>query len=222
MKKAFFITGTDTEIGKTYTTASLLHYFNQQDLKTAALKPIASDAKQTPDGLRNDDALALQAAMSMTFPYDQINPFTFELAVTPHIAAEPHRLAVQNTLEACQPILNSNYDILLIEGVGGWTVPLNYQETFADLATAFGFPVILVVGLRLGCLNHTILTWENIKARGLPLAGWIANHIDPNMLKQTENIETLKKLLGMPPLAIIPHQGNVSQVSDGLRCAVKA
>ncbi len=220
MREAFFITGTDTEIGKTYTTAALLHYFNQQGLKTAGLKPIASDAQQTANGLRNDDALQLQAAMSMEFPYDQVNPFTFEPPIAPHIAVEPDRLDVQSTIAACQSVLNSEYEVLLVEGAGGWAAPLNYEETFADLASAFAFPIILVVGLKLGCLNHTILSWESINARSLPFAGWIANHIDPHMLEQTKNIKTLEKVIGMPPLAIIPHNGELTEMR--LRYAEKA
>lgn len=210
MKKAFFITGTDTDIGKTYTTTMLLNYFNEQGLKTAGLKPIASGAEQTSEGLRNDDALQIQAAMSMPLPYEQINPFAFEDYVTPHLAAAPQKLDVETTLQACQPVLDSDYDVLLIEGAGGWTVPLNYQESFADLATAFGFPIILVVGLRLGCLNHTLLTVDNIRKRQLPFAGWVVNHIDPKMEKQTENIETLERMIGCAPLGIIPHNGRLA------------
>ena len=207
MKKNYFITGTDTEIGKTYTTVALLNYFNKQGLQTAGLKPIASDAELTANGLRNGDAMQIQAAMSMNFPYEQINPFVFEQPIAPHLAAAPGTLNVQNTMQACQPILNSNYDVLLVEGAGGWLVPLNDQETFADLAIAFGFPIILVVGLRLGCINHTMLTWENIQRRNVPCAGWIANHIDPEMKKQAENIATLTTMIGKEPLGIIAHGG---------------
>lgn len=214
MKKAFFITGTDTNVGKTHTTLALLHYFNQQSLKTAALKPIASGAEQTPNGLRNADAQQLHAAMSMNFTYEQINPWTFELAVAPHLAAAPKILDVKSTLATCQDILHSAYDVLFIEGAGGWIAPLNLQETFADLATAFGFPIILVVGLKLGCLNHAILTWENIKSRGLPIAGWIANQIDPHMQQLSENIATLETMLHEPPLAIIPHGKSVKWIRD--------
>ena len=216
MKKAFFITGTDTEVGKTYSTTALLRYLMQQGLKTAALKPIASDATMTATGLRNNDALQLQDAMSMEFPYDQVNPFTFEPPIAPHIAAKPNRLDVDNTIAACQPILQSDYEILLIEGAGGWLTPLNEQQTFADLAAAFACPIILVVGLRLGCLNHSLLTWENIKARQLPFAGWIANHIDPTMLEQANNITTLTTMIGEPPLGIIRHQSPTIESDAGL------
>ncbi len=205
MKKTFFITGTDTDIGKTHTTLALLNYFNHYKVKTAALKPIASGAQYTAAGLRNSDALQLQAAMSMDIPYEQVNPLTFEPAIAPHLAAVPNSLDIDSTIQACQPMLQSNYDILFIEGVGGWTVPLNHKESMADLARALGFPIILVSGMRLGCLNHTILTWHHIKTCGLPFAGWIANHIDPNMKKLSENINTLTTLLESPPLGIIEY-----------------
>jgi len=213
MKQAYFITGTDTDIGKTYVTVNLLKYFNQQGLKTAALKPIASGCEQTAEGLRNDDAQQLQAAMSMDFPYHQTNPIAFEPPIAPHIAAEQigKRLSVKETLNACQPILNSHYDRLLIEGLGGWQVPLNDTETTADLANAFGFPIILVVGVRLGCLNHSLLTWENIKTQQTPIAGWIANRIDPDMLYPKENIATLTKRFQTPPITILEYQSKNPQ-----------
>lgn len=214
MKKAFFIAGTDTEIGKTYCSVAVLEYFNQQNLRTAALKPIASDAKITNAGLRNDDALQLQKAQSMHFDYDDINPFTFEAPVSPHIAALPEVLSVNSTIERCNKVLESDYDILLVEGAGGWLSPLSLEESFADLAAGFGFPIILVVGLKLGCLNHTLLTWKNIQTRGLPFAGWVGNHIDPAMLNQTENINTLTHLLGTPPLALIQHGRKIEEWRD--------
>lgn len=207
MKKNYFITGTDTGIGKTYATVQLLQHFNQHKLKTAALKPIASGSHKIHHSHQNDDALQLMNAISMEFLYHQINPLVFELPIAPHLAALPMKLDVETTIQACYPVLNSNYDVLLVEGTGGWTVPLNDQETFADLAKAFEFPVILVVGLRLGCLNHALLTYENIKSRHVPFAGWIVNHIDPKMPKQQENIEALEKLFAAPPLGIIPYQG---------------
>jgi len=202
MKKAYFITGTDTNVGKTYVTVDLLKHFNQQGKKTAALKPIASGCEQTVDGLRNNDAILLQNAMSMDFPYHHINPFAFEPPIAPHLAAEENNteLTVKNVIKSCNPILNSDYDVLLIEGVGGWNVPLNDKEYLPDLAAAFGFPVILVVAIRLGCLNHALMTWQNMKARNTPIAGWIANCIDPEMLYQQENIATLEKHFAMTQL----------------------
>lgn len=211
MKNIFFITGTDTDIGKTYTTVALLKHFSQLGLKTAALKPIASDAQHTEGGLRNIDALKLQSAMSMSFPYKHINPYTFAPAISPHIAAEPNQLNIGNILKQCQPVLNSDYDILFIEGAGGWLAPLNEKETFADLAAAFQAPIILVVGMKLGCLNHSRLTWENIQLKKRPFAGWVANHLDPNMLNQTENRTTLESLMG-PPLAVIPYRGELTEM----------
>ncbi len=214
MKQAYFIAGTDTDIGKTYVTVSLLKYFNQQGLKTAALKPIASGCERTVDGLRNDDVKQLQTAMSMDFPYDHINPFAFEPPIAPHLAAEANgiKLTVKNVIQACHPVLSSDYDRLFIEGIGGWQVPLNDQEYVSDLVSAFGFPVILVVGIRLGCLNHSLLTWENIKTRQISIAGWIANGIDPNMRCQQENITTLEKHFQTPPMITLEYQSDINKV----------
>jgi len=210
MKQGYFITGTDTDIGKTYIAVSLLKHYNQQGLKTAALKPISSGCIETADGLHNDDALKLQATMSMDFPYKHINPIAFKPRIAPHLAATQvgSQLSVAKTLTACQPILNSDYDRLLIEGAGGWHVPLNNKETVADLAIAFGFPVILVVGLKLGCLNHALLTWQSMKARQVPIAGWIANCIDPNMHQQEENIATLETHFDIPPITVVDYQSD--------------
>ncbi len=207
MKKGYFVTGTDTSVGKTYAMVELLNYFNERSMKTAALKPIASGSEKTPNGLQNQDALQLMGAMSMKFAYEQVNPFAFELPLAPHLAASPLKLTVSETMRACRAVLSSDYDVVFIEGAGGWLVPLNDQETFADLAAAFGLSIILVVGLRLGCLNHALLTYENIKSRQLPFAGWIVNHLDSTMLSQKENIKTLETLFAMPPLGVIPYNG---------------
>lgn len=216
MKKAYFITGTDTDAGKTHTTVQLLKYYHQQGFKTAALKPIASGAEQTKQGLRNDDALQLQAAMSMNFPYEHINPIVFEPPIAPHIAAEKmgRPLTVERILTACQPILNSDYDLLFIEGAGGWNVPLNNHESLADLAVAFGFPIILVVGMKLGCLNHAILTWECIQQKQAPIAGWVANRLNPDMLCQEENIATLEKRFQMPPMLTLRYQESLDTLGS--------
>lgn len=207
MKKGYFVTGTDTSVGKTYTMVELLNYFNEKNMRTAALKPIASGSQKTSNGLQNEDALKLMQAMSMKFAYEQVNPFAFELPLAPHLAASPLKLTASDTIRACQPVLSSDYDVVIVEGAGGWLVPLNDQETFADLATLFGLPIILVIGLRLGCLNHALLTYENIKSRRLPFAGWIVNHLDSTMLSQKENIKTLEILFAMPPLGVIPYNG---------------
>lgn len=200
MRKGYFITGTDTGVGKTYVTVSLLNMLRQQGFKTAALKPIA-----TGD---SEDANQLQQAASIALPYSTINPIAFVPAIAPHIAAAHanQALSVKNILQLCQPALASNVDYLLVEGIGGWKVPLNTQETLADFAIALGFPVILVVGMRLGCLNHAILTWENMLSANTNIAGWIANCIEPDMPYLQDNIETLKQYIKNPLLGIVPHQ----------------
>lgn len=208
MKRTYFITSTDTDAGKTYTTVHLLKQANKQRLKTAALKPIACGSEQTPDGLRNGDALQLQQAMSMKFAYDYINPYNFEPPISPHIltAQQDKRLNVKKIIADCRPVLDSDYNLLLIEGISGWNVPLNDTETTADLALAFGFPILLVIGIKLGCLNHSLLTWENMQKHKAPIAGWIANCLDPTMLCQQENIDTIAKRLETAPLLTLRYQ----------------
>jgi dethiobiotin synthetase len=201
-KQAFFVTGTDTEVGKTFATCALLHVARGQGLKAIGMKPVAAGV----DGNgRNEDVEALIAASSFASPRDQVNPYCFEAPVAPHIAAavegrniDPARIA------AAARDLAADADLLLIEGVGGFRVPLGDDIDTADLAVRLGLPVILVVGLRLGCLNHALLTAEAIQARGLKLAGWIANAIDPDMPWPEENVTALKERLGAPLLGVLP------------------
>lgn len=202
MKKGFFITGTDTGVGKTFVARQILQQFNSQGLRTAAIKPVASGCEETTDGLRNEDALLLQQSMSMQFTYKQINPFAFKPPIAPHIAAQQVgvTLNVEKLLDACQPILTSDADVVIVEGAGGWLVPLNDHETLADFAIALGFPIILVVGMKLGCLNHAFLTATNIQQRKVKFSGWIANSIVPNMLQKNENLNTLKNKINAPLL----------------------
>lgn len=208
----YFVTGTDTDAGKTLVTSALLHAAHQQQRSTLGLKPIASGSQSTPEGLRNSDAIALQQQSVPAVTYDTVNPITFEPAIAPHLAA----------LEAGQPlevgaitaILRETLgqtarDFSLIEGAGGWRVPLNEQQDFADLAIALELPVILVVGLKLGCLNHARLTAEAIRADGLILAGWAGSVVDPAFAAAPErfeaNIAHLNAKLEAPCLGIIPH-----------------
>lgn len=208
MARGYFITGTDTEVGKTYVTTKLLDYFNHQGFQTAAIKPIASGAKNTENGLRNEDGLLLQKHASIQFPYDLVNPYCLLPPIAPHIALayQKSSLTVKELLCACQPILNQTPDITLIEGVGGWLVPLNHRETMADFAVALGFPVILVVGMKLGCINHSLLTFHHLQQSNIQIAGWIANCIDPKMNVLQENIDTLKEKLPIPLISTIPFQ----------------
>jgi dethiobiotin synthetase len=210
MSLAIFVTGTDTDVGKTLVSAGLLYAAGARDLTTAALKPVAAGCEQTPDGLRNEDALILQQAMNMTLSYEQINPIALEPAIAPHIAAEQvqRRMTVDRLAGFCRGVLMKRADVTVIEGAGGWRVPINHRETLADLSKALSLPVVMVVGMRLGCLNHAFLTAEAIHRDGLSLVGWVSNHIDPNMPAYAESIATLERSLGAPCLGHIPFLEN--------------
>lgn len=219
--QAFFITGTDTEIGKTTAACALLAAARQQGLSCAAVKPVAAGCVRTAQGLRNDDALLLQAQCQPPLGYEQINPLALEPAIAPHLAAlecgEP--LSVARLLPEAQAVLGLQRDLTVVEGAGGWRVPLNAEETLADLAKALRLPVILVVGLRLGCINHALLSAEAIIADGLPLAGWIGNTQEPDMARFEDNLATLTARLPAPCLGVLPRLSmlNYSQLAEHLR-----
>ena len=204
--KAFFIAGTDTGVGKTLVSAALLFKAQQQNLSTAALKPVAAGCEETLDGLRNEDALLLQKYCQPSLRYEQINPVALRAAIAPHIAAqqENRRLSVNGLSGFCRGVLMTRADFTVVEGAGGWRVPLNARETLADLAKELHLPVILVVGVRLGCINHTLLTVEAIVRDGLSLAGWVANVIDADMPCIDENIAAIAERLRAPCLGKIP------------------
>jgi len=204
--KSYFVTGTDTDAGKTFVAAALLLKAAQLGLRTSALKPVAAGAEQTAEGWRNDDALTLQQASSQRFAYNSVNPVCLREAIAPHIAAreEGIELTVASLMEQCRPLLCGEGDFLLVEGAGGWRVPLNDSESFADLARALGFPVILVVGMKLGCINHALLSAEAIHRDGLTLAGWVANSVAGEMPRYRENRATLNHWLAAPLLGEIP------------------
>ena len=209
MNKGVFITGTDTGIGKTVISCGLLNALNKQGLRTAAMKPVASGAKYNNSQLQNEDALALQQAASEQMPYELINPYVFEPAIAPHLAAEQAGVEIDfEKIKQAYQQLSENADITIVEGVGGWLVPLNNNESVAELALHLELPVILVVGMRLGCLNHALLTAESIQQKGARLIGWVANIIEPDFSLAEENIETLKKQIYAPLLGINPYQGD--------------
>lgn len=218
---AFFVTGIDTEIGKTFTTVALLSAAREQGKKVLGLKPVAAGAEQTVDGLRNEDALSLIDASNVSLPYEQVNPVCLPQPISPHLSARysGQSIGVASLLQSCRAGLNTNSDLTLVEGAGGWRVPLNDEETLADFAKVLSLPVILVVGLRLGCLNHACLTAEAILADGLSLAGWVANTIDADMSAHDDNIEYLKQKIEAPMLGHIPfchgeQRNNTSQFVD--------
>jgi dethiobiotin synthetase len=204
--RGYFVTATDTDAGKTFVTAALLAGAARRGLRAAGLKPVAAGAEPTAEGLRNGDALTLMGAASAAFPYEQVNPLCLAPPIAPHIAAREAgiTLDVAGVLAACRPLLHSDLDLLLVEGAGGWRVPLNATETLADLARALGFPVILVVAMRLGCINHALLSAEAIRADGLTLAGWVANSPVVEMPRYRDNLATLAARLGAPLLGEIP------------------
>lgn len=204
-KKAFFITGTDTNVGKTLIASGLLVAANNMGLTTAALKPVAAGCEKTDAGLRNSDALLLQSVITEPMAYEQINPIALAAAIAPHIAAQQEKrlLSADRLAGFCRGSLNQA-NVTLIEGAGGWRVPLNPSETLADLARILRLPVILVVGVRLGCINHALLTVEAIRNDGLTLAGWVANCVDADMPALQENIQSLAARIPAPCLGVAP------------------
>lgn len=204
--RKFFVAGTDTDCGKTFVSCTLLHAAAQKGHSTIGMKPVAAGATQTEQGLRNDDALRLQRAASVVLGYDQVNPVCLPAAVSPHLAAAQagKRLQVQRISGFCQGVLMKRADLTLIEGAGGWRVPLSDREFMSDLARALNLPVILVVGMKLGCLNHALLTAEAIVRDGLTVAGWIATQRDPDMAMIAENLQTLHEALPFPCIGSIP------------------
>jgi dethiobiotin synthetase len=204
--KGLFITGTDTGVGKTVVAAALTRALVAEGHRVAVMKPVASGSERTAEGLRNEDALALMAASNVPAPYDLVNPYCFEPAISPHIAAEDVGITVDTAiLRRNFDTLAAAADVVIVEGAGGWLAPISRTASIKDIATALGLPVLVVVGIRLGCINHARLTKLAIEElHGATLAGWVANTIDPAMPRQKENLETLTRHLGAPPLAIIP------------------
>ncbi|BCF95620.1 ATP-dependent dethiobiotin synthetase BioD [Paraburkholderia sp. PGU19] len=207
---SLFVTGTDTEIGKTLVSAALLRGFAREGLRAAAMKPIAAGASLVDGVLHNEDADQLDAAANVLLPPEIRTPFMLREPAAPHIAA-----ALENVMLDMTRIVDSHNaalqmaDVVVVEGVGGFRVPLTDAHDTADLAFALNLPVVLVVGMRLGCISHALLTAEAIAARGLAIAGWVANRVDPEMLFPDENIAALRDRLdrqyGAPLLGIVPH-----------------
>jgi dethiobiotin synthetase len=216
MNPAYFLTGTDTEIGKTFVTCALLHRARQLGIRAAGVKPVAAgtDARG-----RNEDVERIRAANGITLTDAVINPYCFAAPIAPHLAAaeEGRRIDFAPILAACAAA-RAQAGLLIVEGVGGFRVPLDVDRDSADLAVALGLPVILVVGLRLGCINHALLTAEAIAARGLTLAGWVANTVDPDMARVEQNIEALRARLPAPLLGSLPRVpgGAPAAVADHL------
>ncbi|MFJ3077856.1 dethiobiotin synthase [Pseudomonas sp. NPDC087029] len=206
MSQAYFIAGTDTDVGKTTIAAGLLHAARLQGLSTLGAKPVASGGTATAKGLRNADAQALIDESTLKLAYEAVNPFAFEPAIAPHVAAREAGVALEvpALLKAMRHVLDQGADFTLVEGAGGWRVPLSDHANLSDLAVALKLPVILVVGVRLGCINHALLSAEAIARDGLQLAGWVANIIEPRTSRLEENLASLAERLPAPCLGRVP------------------
>ena len=201
----FFVTGTDTGVGKTLVTVALTRALVQRGLRTAVMKPVAAGVVQTPNGARNDDALELLAASNVKSAYEDVNPWLLTTPASPHLAARHDgvSIGVEKILVAFRRLAAAS-DVVMVEGAGGWLAPISSVATMADIAEKLALPVIFVVGMRLGCLNHALLTREAIRSYGLPFAGWIANKMHSEMALADPNIDTLASRFGAAPLGIVP------------------
>jgi len=201
MQKALFITGTDTDVGKTHVACQIIQQYVAQGLKVIGMKPVAAGCELIDGEWVNEDVQKLTAASNVDAPAELVNPYCFKEYIAPHLAAE--KAGVQIELEKITQAyeqLTKLADVVIVEGAGGFLVPLNSQMGLADLAEALAIPVVLVVGMRLGCISHSLLTVESIKARGLALHGWVANHVDPEMDLRAENVRTITEQLDLAPL----------------------
>jgi dethiobiotin synthetase len=204
--RGIFITGTDTGVGKTLVATALLRAFASRGLRAIGMKPVAAGALKSSVGLVNEDVETLVLASNVTAPRQLVNPYCFEPPIAPHLAAETAGQTIEIArIATAYSALTRLADRVVVEGAGGLLVPLSAREDFADLARTLGLPLVLVVGMRLGCLNHALLTVEVAAKRGLTLAGWVANTLDPSMLAAEGNLATLRGRLPMPLLGIIPH-----------------
>lgn len=204
---SIFITGTDTEVGKTHITSLLLKLLSQHKKKAIGFKPIAAGAEMAFGQLVNEDALSLMESSSVHGKYEQINPICFEPAIAPHIAAQQANFTITQELltKNYHNLLNLGAEFNLIEGAGGWALPINDKEYLSDWVEKMQLPVILVVGMKLGCLNHSLLTLQSLNSQGVKCVGWIANQVDENMQYFDDNLQSLKSRIDAPLLAVSPH-----------------
>jgi len=201
-----FVTGTDTGVGKTRVSVALLHALRAMGFSAVGMKPVASGCYPENGALRNEDAVLLRTHSSAKMPYELVNPYAFKPPVSPHLAAVQGGLAVDFAhIRARLDQLREQVDCVVVEGVGGWEAPLTETANVSELARCLDLPVILVVGLRLGCLNHAILTARAIERTGLPFLGWMANTLDETMPFREENVAALRQRLAARCLAVLPH-----------------
>lgn len=221
--RGLFITGTDTEVGKTLVAVSLVRALVKGGLRVAVMKPVASGAEPMPLGLRNSDALALLHAANVPAPYERVNPYCYVPPISPHLAAKEAAFPVDlRVIEECFDALRGNADLVVVEGAGGWYAPISEKHTMQDLALRLDLPVVLVVAMRLGCLNHAMLSRRAIEAAGANLAGWVANELDPGFERRAENLESLVQLMGSAPLAVLPFQPDEATALLAAEEAVRA
>jgi dethiobiotin synthetase len=210
LRQSLFIAGTDTGVGKTWVATRLLAALRSQGVKAAGMKPVAAGAEMTSHGLRNDDALALMLASGISLPYEQVNPCCLPDATSPHLAASRAGQSVEiSAIKSAFASIRSKTDVIIVEGAGGWLTPIGDPPrsgetgpTMADIAIALHLPVLLVVGLRLGCISHALLTADAIRGSGLSLAGWVANPVDPEFSDREDYVESLRRRLPAPQLSI--------------------
>ena len=206
MANGIFITGTDTGIGKTIASCAIMHELAKQGFSVAGMKPIASGATSHQGQLKNDDALALMRHSTAAQEYKYVNPYCFEPAIAPHIAAELAGIEINmNSIQQSYAKLCEKVDWVVVEGVGGWLVPINMEQEVSDIADQLNLPVILVVGLRLGCINHALLTLESIRSKNIKIIGWIANHVVPKLHSSDQIIKTLQNKMNTTYLGYLPH-----------------
>lgn len=210
-RRTYFVTGTDTEVGKSIVTAAILQKAADLNLTSIGMKPVASGCEHTPEGFRNEDALLMMEHMTEVLPYEQVNPIALEPAIAPHVAAVQagRKLSASRLVGLARGLMMKPADVMLIEGAGGWRVPLNERETYARVPSELGLGVIVVVPLRLGCINHALLTVEAIRHDGLTVAGWVANRPDEMAMScEEETLDFLKGHMGAPCLGVLPWSRN--------------
>jgi dethiobiotin synthetase len=212
MRPSLFVTGTDTDCGKTHVSLALIDALSQRGFRVAGFKPVAAGAQLSDGEWHNDDALALRDASNIGLTYPEVNPFCFPRPVSPHIEAQAtHTRISRHIIAARLHRLELRADRVVVEGAGGWHVPLGPDLDIARLACYLELPVVLVVGLRLGCLNHALLSVEAIRASGATLLGWIGSQVDPAMMCLQENLDTLVERLDAPCFGVLPHPASTRQ-----------
>ena len=219
MQKDIFIAGTDTGVGKTVVTAAILHALQKQGKTTIGMKPIASGCQVTPGGLRNEDAECLIQHSSIEMPYSVVNPFAFEPAIAPHLAAQISQTDIDlQVIDEHYQTISAACDHAIVEGVGGWLVPINSRYNMADLVRLLDLRVVLVVGMRLGCINHALLSYQAIVDCGLYCEGWVANIIDSDMDYVGENIIAIRSRINAPLIGMLAYSKNLSipKISESL------